>query len=160
MKKNEVKDTQKEHEQKTNQASNNETPLFHKVTQSPALQNVRDLQNLVKLINQAEMTEEDGDEPAADIIQKIFTAVAEKEISESVFLGLLSKCYISSHEVHITVKDKMTHFKPSAAIPDAFIRAREYFRSHRDQSTLAIMVYSDHLEVLSSNGKATRVSFE
>ena len=160
MKKNEVKDTQKEHEQKTNQVSSNETPLFHHVSRKTEAVKERDLQSVVKLINEAEMLEEDGTQPSVDLAQKIFEVIEKKKPAESLFLGILSKCYISSHEVHITVKDKMTHFKPNAAIPEAFIKAREFYRSHRNPSTLAILVFTDHLEVLSNDGKSTPVKFE
>jgi hypothetical protein len=95
MKKNEVKDTQKEHEQKTNQASNNETPLFHHVSRKTETVKERDLQSVVKLINEAEMLEEDGTQPFVDLAQKIFEVIEKKEPAENLFLGILSKCYIS-----------------------------------------------------------------
>ena len=144
-------------------ATNNQ---FHKASSTPNLQNERDLQDVVKFIVEAEMLEEDGDQPTTDLAQKIFEIVAAKEAvrekvkEDSIFLGILSKCYISSHEVHITVKNNMTHFKTGAAVPDAFIKAREFYRSHHEQSTLAILVYTDHLEVLSSSGKTKTVTFE
>jgi hypothetical protein len=166
MKKNNDKDSQIDSNTSSAPSAVGTNSQFHQANSSSTLQNERDLQDVVKFIVEAEMLEEDGDQPRTDLAQKIFEIVAAKEVVrektkvDSVFLGILSKCYISSHEVHITVKDNMTHFKASAAIPEAFIKAREFYRSHREQSTLAILVYTDHLEVLSSSGKTKTVPFE
>jgi hypothetical protein len=90
------------------------------------------------------------------------TSVAQSEISgtlknwpsDSIFLGVLSKCKIAGCDVHkISLPDFniIEHYSENQSIPEPFIEARQRIKT-LPQTVIAVLVYSDRLEFLQIDG--------
>jgi hypothetical protein len=81
----------------------------------------------------------------------------EVEIKIDTFIGILSKCFIDDCEYHIIQKKRMIHYKENEAPPEAFIRARDYYRQNSTNSDVMILVFADRLEIVAADGSSKEV---
>ena len=74
----------------------------------------------------------------------------------SRLLGILGRCQISGCDVHLLTveQDILRHLERGAAAPPGFSDARDYLQSPHE-SAIAVVVYSDHADVLHVDGSVT-----
>lgn len=84
--------------------------------------------------------------------QKELESLPQK--AESKFLGILAKCKIQGCDVHALDSNLniISHFRSHEKIDECFEKARALAGTLPD-TIIAILVYSDHLSYLYSNGK-------
>lgn len=74
-------------------------------------------------------------------------------------LGVLGKCQIPGCDVHILTMDQeiVRHLSVDSATPSGFTAARAYWRAPHD-AAIAVLVYSDHADVVMLDGTTMRLT--
>lgn len=84
--------------------------------------------------------------------------LSAKQTENSKFLGIIGKCTIPGCDVHtLTIAGEIIeHIPTGASIDPAFSRARD-FLSSQPSSSVGVLVYSSHFELLQLDGSVKQV---
>ncbi len=111
-----------------------------------------DLQNDNRTDNVINMHSEEVHDQAHKLIEEI------KQESPR-FLGTIGKCYIPGCDVHTLSSsgEIIEHYEPHQRLHPSFEKAREIIKSRKDLSDAGILVFEDHIEILSLDGSTNNI---
>lgn len=124
-------------------------------TSAPVAEAALPLESVARVLSVLELRDDHNTDKAfARNAQTIRELEALPQKAESKFLGILAKCKISGCDVHALDSNLniISHFRQHEQISDEFKKARPLAAVLPD-TIIGILVYSDHLSYLYSNGK-------
>jgi hypothetical protein len=142
----------------TEKAPAENTPEFKKsggTSSGPVTEAALPLESVARMLSILELRDDPNmDKSFARNTQTIRELEALPQKAESKFLGILAKCKISGCDVHALDSNLniVSHFRQHEQINDEFKKARPLAAVLPD-TIIAVLVYSDHLSYLYSNGK-------